>query len=265
MPTNAYEHIKRPEPSRRADQSVIQFAESDKSLIVADIETERYGEVSEHDLQISKADHFRAPDAQSAASYKLLPEENTGWDSTDVFLISHSEDREYVSSKREGRKRETRGYGVGNRFISSSKLADFMDMTFGHRKGSDTPIRIWLISCKAAGKDRADNSEIFARWFAKKLMDRGWKSTQIIGFESTINTGDLRHAQSIAENSPLDQRPKFPSALYVCGPRIWTINDQGELVKSSGAYKDGTDSENGGLIGAMDFNFSDMSDEEDEA
>ncbi|WP_368566272.1 hypothetical protein [Pseudoxanthomonas sp. UTMC 1351] len=227
--------------------------------------TENLSKVDEDDLEVSKANHFRDADGQIAASYKFLPFKSGGGNSTDIFLAGHSVDREYASSKREGRKRETRGVGVGPRFISSSKLAGWVDKVLGNQRGNDTPLRIWLYNCKSAGKDLADNGELFARSFAKKLMERGWKSTQVIGFEKEVEVRDMLVAQSLAENTPLDQRPKFPKELYMVGPRIWTINDQGEIVKSSGAYKDGTDSENGGLAGMVDFGFSDTSDEEDEA
>lgn len=152
-------------------------------------------------LTVSKRSYFTENYANefNSQSYKidtrLFLSKTIELNTTDLFLYGHSTTRQTPDGK------ATRGISIAKHYVSSAKVAGFLnEITPGILKYHDN-MRIWLLSCHS-GKPYYDYD--YANHLSNRLKNLyGWKNKQIISFSGEVTYHTLDKYRKIASSTKL--------------------------------------------------------------
>jgi hypothetical protein len=175
-------------------------------------------------LSTSKSGHFKVKngDLLSVNSYKIdvvkFRSKKIPRETTDLFLYGHSTYRDW-----DVKVGSVRGVSIGGHYVSSAKIADFLEHIAGSTfRSKDSKLRIWLLSCHTA---EVDMTNVYAEWLARKLAEKGWRNKRFIAFESAVNTETLNKCRDIAQSHALYQ-PLNLGPVAEWKPRLISLSDE---------------------------------------
>lgn len=152
-------------------------------------------------LSVSKNSYFTDNYANkfNADSYfldnRLFHAKSISLDTTDLFLYGHSTIRQTISGK------PTRGISIGKHYVSSAKVASFLDKITPTKVKHNDNMRIWLLSCHS-GEGYYDYN--YVDHLSQKLKNIfGWKNKQLIGFSREVTHHTLGKCRNIAASTKL--------------------------------------------------------------